>query len=220
MENYSADHQSVVAHSLLDGLTFMFSDYNSVEQYDTIIDYGENYLNDLSVNYGITGDYDMDHIDPFFMDIVMNKKLDEYHYMIDLIDENKLFMGKEMDPVNRANHYFIMGMMEKTIEYWNKAVTEFEKVSAQVFYGNLPKAVEAFTQENRLIEAVAFLEKSKQILPEEYTLLMNFHIAKVSIDNQVSLEKGLQALEYCKDNFRKNRIFTMDDLLALKNITM
>src|SRR6056297_732225 len=180
MENYSADHQSVVAHSLLDGLTFMFSDYNSVEQYDTIIDYGENYLNDLSVNYGITGDYDMDHIDPFFMDIVMNKKLDEYHYMIDLIDENKLFMGKEMDPVNRANHYFIMGMMEKTIEYWNKAVTEFEKVSAQVFYGNLPKAVEAFTQENRLIEAVAFLEKSKQILPEEYTLLMNFHIAKVS----------------------------------------
>lgn len=215
MKNYSADHQSIVAHSLLDGLTFMFSDYNAVEQYSTIIGYGENYLNDLSVSYGITGDYDMDHIDPFFMDIVMNKKLDEYHYMVDLINEHKLFMGSVLDPVNRANHYFIMGMMDKTIEYWNKAVTEVEKVDAQVFYGNLPRAIEAFTQENRLIEAVEFLEKSKELLPEEYTLLMNFHIARFSLENQVSVEKGMQALEYCEDNYRENRVFDKEDLSAL-----
>lgn len=82
--------------------------------------------------------------------------------------------------------------------------------------GNLPRAIEAFTQQNKLIEAVAFLEKSRQVLPEEYTLLMNFHIARVSLENQVSVEKGLQTLKYCKANFQENKLFSLVDVLALE----
>ncbi|QCK16128.1 alpha/beta hydrolase [Mangrovivirga cuniculi] len=216
-ETYQGDHQSIVALSLLDGLTFIFKDYKNIEQYATAIDYGENYLSDLKEIYGIDANYDIADTEVFFMDIIGNKKLDEYHYLIELIDEHKLFFGSGIDPVNRANHYYAMEMYPETIEYYNKAVKELDTIHPQLFYANIFRVVKAYKIENRLTEAVDFLEKSKHKLPEKYTLRMNYRIAKLCLDNQIELNKGKAALEYCKTNYEENKLFTMDNLLELEN---
>lgn len=215
-ETYSADHQSIVPLSLLDGLSFVFKDYKNTEKYTSVIDYGENFLDDLERFYGITGAYSMDDLEPFFMDILENKKLEEYRYIVNLVNEHNLFFGRGLDPVNQANHYFFMDMMPETIEYWNKALDDFETVEAQVFYANHSKAIKAYTRLDRLDEAIPFLVKAKETLPEEYTLRMNYRIAYHSAKYQLSPKSGKKALEYCKSNYEENGLFTAEDLLALE----
>ncbi|MDX1586344.1 MAG: alpha/beta hydrolase-fold protein [Balneolaceae bacterium] len=215
-ETYSADHQSIVPLSLVDGLSFVFKDYKNTEKYTSVIDYGENFLDDLERLYGIKGVYSMDDLGPFFMDILENKKMEEYRYIVNLINEYNLFYGRGIDPVNQANNYFSMDMMPETIEYWNKAIDDFDSVNPQVFYANHSKALKAYSRLDRKDEMIPFLVRVKETLPEEYTLRMNYRIAYHSAKHQLAPESGKRALEYCKSNFEENGLFTMDDLLALE----
>ena len=55
-------------------------------------------------------------------------------------------------------------------------------------------------------------------LSKEYYLGLTYHIAKVSLQNKLSVKEGKQALAYCKANFNKNRFFNQDDLKKLEEL--
>jgi len=46
---------------------------------------------------------------------------------------------------------------------------------------------------------------------------MNYRIAKISLEEQVAVKKGKKALDFCKANYRENKLFTRDDLTKLEN---
>lgn len=217
-QTYEADHVSVVPNALLDGLKFIYQDYNNMDAYPTIVDYSENYLVNLKQNYGLEGRYSFMDLQGYFGDILANKKREEYIYLMAFIKENKLWQNGGFDPVNIANHYFMMEMYPETIASYNKAIEEFETVEPIVFYSNIFKANKSYKVGDKITEGIAFLEKGRDKLSKEYYLGMTYHIAKLSLENKVDPRKGKEALKYCKANFRENRLFTMDDLIALENI--
>jgi predicted alpha/beta superfamily hydrolase len=210
---YPGDHQSIVALSLLDGFLFIFQDYKNIEKYTSIIDYGENYLNDLMKAYGIIGSYSIGDTELFWEDIFNHKKVDEYHYMSNFYEDH---FGITIDPLNHANNYFEMDLYPEAIEFYNQALEEIETLTPGFFYQNIFRAVNAYKAENRLAEAITFLEKSREKLPDKYMLNMSYYIAELSLNNQVAVKKGRKALAYCKANYRKNSLFTMDDVIELE----
>ena len=70
--------------------------------------------------------------------------------------------------------------------------------------------------ENKISEGIIFLEKSREKLAESYFLEMSYYIAKLSLENKVDIKKGKLALNYCKNNFRNNDVFTVEDLSKLE----
>ena len=217
-QTYQADHLTVVPNALIDGLKLIFYDYKNVEAYPTIVDFGENYLKNIKQIYGIESRLSRADLEGYYMDIVNNKNKEEYEYALALVEEHKLWNNGGFDPVNIANGYHLMEMYPETIEAYNKSFQELERVEPLMFYANVEKAVESYQKEGSIKEGIAFLEKSREILSKEYSLGLTYFIAKLSLDNNVQVEKGKEALEYCKAHFRKNRFFTEDDLVALEQL--
>ncbi|NVJ87252.1 MAG: hypothetical protein HWE15_13150 [Algoriphagus sp.] len=216
-QTFKADHQSLTSVSLLVGLQFIFQDYRNLENYTSIIDFRENYMNTINDNYGIDLEYNFADLDQFLIDIIARKDVDEYHYWVEFVNENNLVYGGKMDYVSMAWNYFDMELYGKTIEFMNKAIEEFDAINPIAFYNLLARASsEAYINENRTSEAVTFLERSRAVLPERYYLNMSYRIANFSLTNGVDTQKGRDALEYCKIHFKKNRLFSMDDLRALE----
>ena len=212
---YDADHVGLIPRSLIDGLAYIFKDYRNLTLYQNIIEYKDNYLVDLKNNYGIKGSYSIFEIDLFIGDIIDNKKADEYEIANALINDYNLFFGGKIDPVNIGNGYFQMEKYPECIEYFNKALDDLENIDPYFFYANMHRGVSSYEELNRHLDAVNFLIKGRDKLPEKYKFFMNYRIAKLALENQVAIDEGKKALEYCKANFRVNKRFTMDDLVAL-----
>lgn len=217
-QNFEANHQTIVTNGLLEGLKFIYKDYSSIDAYPTIMDLDENYLANLKNNYGIEGQFTIHHIENYYMDIINKKSKEEWEYFIDFIDRYKLFYGKPLDAVNVANGYFNMEMYPETIEHYNRAIEEFHTVEPQVFYANIFRAVRSYKNEGKIAEGIDFLERSKEVLADEYTLRMNYRIANFSLKNNIDTKKGRRALRYCKDNYEENGLFTKEDLNSLENL--
>ena len=115
-----------------------------------------------------------------------------------------------------AWNYFDMELYAQTITLMNKAIEEFNTINPTIFYNLLPTAQEAYVIENRTSEVVSFLERSRAVLPKPYYLYMSYRIANFSLTNGVAIQKGKEALAYCKTHFKKNRLFSMEDLRALE----
>lgn len=215
-QTYQADHLTVVPNALIDGLKLIFYDYNNMEAYPTIVDYGENYLKNIEQIYGIKGHISRTDLEGYYLDVINNKDKEQYEYFLGLLEEHKLWNNGGFDPVNIANGYFLMGMYPETIEAYNQSFQEFERVEPMVFYANIFSAVESYQNEGKIAEGIEFLEKSRETLSKEYYLGVTYYIARLSLDNNVDVEKGREALEYCKANYRKNRHFKEDDLVAVE----
>lgn len=215
-KTYQSDHQTVVPNALIDGLKLVFYDYNNMEAYPTIVDYGENYLMNIEQIYGIQSRLSRADLEAYYMDIINNKNKEHYEYALAMVEEHKLWNNGGFDPVNIANGYYLMGMYPETIEAYNLSFQEFERVEPLVFYANISRVVESYQKEGKITEGIAFLEKSRETLSKEYYLGVTYHIAKLSLDNNVEVEKGKEALEYCKANYKKNRHFTEDDLVVVE----
>ena len=209
---------TVVPNALIDGLKLIFYDYKNVEAYPTIVDFGENYLTNLEQIYGIKGRLNITDLEGYYMDILTQKNKEQYEYALALVEEHKLWNNGGFDPVNIANGYFNMEMYPETFEAYNRSFQEFERVEPIVFYANIFRAVESYQKKGSIKEGIAFLEKSRETLSKDHYLGVTYFIAKLSLDNNVDIEKGKEALAYCKVNYRKNRHFTEDDLVALAQL--
>ena len=215
-QTYQADHLTIVPNALLDGLKHIFYDYNNMEAYPTVYEYGESYLMNLEKEYGIKGRITRADLEGYYMDILNNKNKEQYEYALTLWEEHNLWNNGGLDPVNIANGYYSMEMYPETIEAYNQSFQELDRVEPIVFYANIFRVVESYQIEGRIAEGMAFLEKSRNTLYSDYYLGITYYIAKLSLDNNVDIEEGKKALEYCKTNYRKNRHFTEEDLISLE----
>jgi len=159
--SYPADHSGLVSRSLLDGLAFIFQDYKNMDNYNTIMEYGENYLVDLENNYGLKGSFSLYDLEKFYDNMFDNKKIDEYHYWVSLVNKHKLAFGSEIDPLNRALHYYELEMYPESIDWFNKAITEIETIGASYFYQKISTARNVYIHENRVSDYIDFLILSK-----------------------------------------------------------
>ncbi|NVK49370.1 MAG: hypothetical protein HWE09_06350 [Cyclobacteriaceae bacterium] len=222
-KTFDADHVTIVPHAMLDGLKYIYQDYKNMEAYPTIYDYSKNYLANLKETYGIDGKYEFLDLQGYFSDIIGNRKLDEYKFLINFIEEQKLWLGGGFDPINISNHYAMMKMYPENITYYTKGLEGFDGYTEKMetfpilYFSNITKAIDSYKMENKISEGIAFLEKSREKLSEPYFLEMTYYLAKVSLENGVDLNKGKEALNFCKNNFRKNNVFTMEDLKDLEN---
>ena len=216
-KTYEANHNNIVPLSMMDGIRHIFKDYTNMKPYPDIYSYSENFKEDAKEIYGVDVQYSFMDMQSYIMDILMNKKIDEYDYLVEFITQHNLapHMGW-LDPVNRANQYFFMEAYPETIALYKEALNNIESVEARVFYANISKAVRAFEAENRHEEVMPFLLKSREVLPDEFKLGLNYQIARFTLENGISTDIGTRALAYCKEHFENNRMFSMDELMALE----
>lgn len=216
-QTYKANHQTIVPLGLYDGLQFIFRDYSDLDVYPTIYDYAQNYLKNVKENYGIEGQITRDELEGYVLNLMKTKNKKEYEYIMEFMDENRLFYGGKVDPVNKAMGYFMIESYDETISYFNQALEEIENINPDLFYKNaLYAATRAYKAEGKIAEGIIFLEKGREKLPEHFSLGFTYHIAKLSLENMVEIQKGKEAIEYCKTNYRENKDFSMDDLFALE----
>ncbi|MCA0131702.1 alpha/beta hydrolase-fold protein [Winogradskyella alexanderae] len=212
------DHQTIVPNSLLDGLKFIFQDYSAVDGYDTIMDFDKNYLSNVKETYGVDAFYTMEMMGAYWNDIINKKSKEEWEYFVKFVNREKIFFGKELDYVNIANGYFSMDMYAENIKAYNKAIDDIDNCEDLVFYANIHRPVTSYIKEGKAMECIAFIERARSVLPQEYYLGMTYHIAKVALEHKVELQKGKEALSYCKDNYKKNRFFNLKTLSELENM--
>lgn len=216
-QTYRANHQTIVPLGLYDGLQFIFRDYSDLDVYPTIYDYAQNYLVNVKENYGLEGQITRDDVEGYFLNIMKTKSKKDFEFMLKFVNKNRVFDGGPMDPVNTANGYFMIESYAETIQYFNQALEEIETIHPQLFYANaLYNGTKAYIAEGKITEGIIFLEKAREKLPEQFSLGFTYHIAKLSLENKVEIQKGKEALKYCKKNYRENKDFSMDDLMALE----
>jgi len=216
--DFKANHQTIVTEGLLDGLKFIYQDYSNIDKYPTIIDLDENYIKNIKTNYGINEGFTFEMIEAYYNDIINRKSKKEWEYLIGFIEKNGLWFGRGLDQVNKGNGYYNMGFYPETISSYNMAIDDIENIEQLVFYANIEKPINSYIHEGKIKECISFLERGRAALSKEYYLGLTYHIAKVSLQNKLSVKEGKQALAYCKANFNKNRFFNQDDLKKLEEL--
>lgn len=117
-------------------------------------------------------------------------------------------------------------MNKPCIDRYNEAFKEIYKtVEAEMYYGNIDKVIMAYKEEKRFTEVIDFLEKNINFLANEQNpyknnrqwrlLKMNYNLAVISLKNKIKVTKGKKALDFCKNNYLKNKIFSQQDLSNL-----
>ena len=205
---YNADHNNLVAKSLLDGIQFIFKDYRGINNYKDFYDFSTNYENNIINNYGIKPIFFNNDIDYFFGKILEDKDAAQYENLISFCQERDLFATNSID---RANHYFAMDNYAKCIEYWNKSLESIHLLEKRVFYYNFKKALISFDKLKQFKEKIVFLEKCNTIL-NEYKLEFWYFIAKTITENNLKTYNSKKYINYCKINYIENRYFTLKDL--------
>jgi predicted alpha/beta superfamily hydrolase len=209
---YRADHQNVLSKSLIDGILFIFQDYRNLDSYKNFKDYTENYKNNIEKHYRFKPEENENDIDYFFGNILDNKDIGMYEYIIEYAASNNIF---EILPYDRAWQYFYMDEHLKSIEYWNKSIEDNNETSPRIFYYNFKKAIDSYLILNNPKQAIAFLEKCKLVFPQ-YELSFNYFIAKTALENSIEKRKGKKYIKYCEQNYKENEYFKIEDLHKLK----
>ena len=211
---YKAGHLDLVPKSLNDALMFVFSDYRNFDDFDKKSSASnfsaKKYLNEkiktTNTVYGIS--------------TTLNE--DDYLYIIEQITNKKdkvlleqiLNIGKENSfyPENhlysdRAQFYEAAGFYEEALKNWK---LQLENGFYQnIFYFERP--FKLLNEElNRPKEGIEFLKSSIKKYPNG-KLVFNYWIAKTILNNNLNEKDGIKAIEYCIENFKENRKFSLED---------
>ena len=218
-QDYKANHQTIVPLGLYDGLQFVFRNYSNLDVYPTIYDYVEKYKTNVKENYGIDIQYSRDDIEGYVLNTMNTKSKKDYEFIMKFVNDNRLHGGNTVDPVNTAMGYNMVDAFPEVIEYFNIALETSESIHPELFYGNALFAVtRAYEAEGRIDEGIAFFEKAKEKFPKAYSLGFNYQIAKFSLEHKIEIEKGKEALAYCKEHFKENKYFNKKSLSDLEAI--
>lgn len=210
---YPAEHNSLVAKSMLDAQNFIFKEYKDFESFSTELNKTNNYKQSITEFLRKTkqyGDYEMTIDDEnIIQTIVFNTKDFELFRQWNEIENpdnqiySNLLLGNiltDIDPL-KASQYFDIAIAEKD----------------QDIYKFLPSMVYNEVQVlKKPKNAIIKLENILKYSPKD-ALEVNYFIAKTCIENNFDLSKGRKSLRYCTNNFNENRYFTKVDLQKLEN---
>lgn len=210
---YSAEHNSLVGQSMFDALQFIFNDFKNFEAFETDLKNTKNYQQTKNIfleNSKQYGDYVMSIEDEdIIQTIVFNTKNFELFQQWNASENpnnqlySNLFLGSILTDINP----------EKASQYFEKAIKERDKEISKFLPSIIYNEVQVL---NRPKNAIAKLDKILEI-DEVNKLVINYFIAKTSIENDIELSKGKKALNYCEMNYIKNRYFTKNELKKLMN---
>ena len=232
-KTYEANHNSVVPLALIDGIRFIFKDYRNHNNYADLTTYIDHYLEDMKANYGIKEAYSITDMESVFMDIMQGKKKDELEVLLKFVEDEKLWKlpkmkeGGGFDGANKGNFYYMVEDYKKSAENYTLAFDQIHTFLPPVIYlANFEKAITAFNEiedydglMKLMLETKAYLSSTKELEPKSikyYQLFFNYHIAKLAKEQGVQPEEGEKALAYCAENYKKNKIFSMEELTALQ----
>lgn len=230
---YTRNHNSLVPESLFDGIRFVYKDYKLLEKYQTFYDYRDHYLSDMEKLYGIQTNYSLNDLENALMHIIETKnekELDELHAFV---EKNKLWQNPVMtepggfDEMNKGNFYMMTESYEKSAREYTKALDQLKiTVEPAVYYYNFGNILRSFKNTEKYGELMVLLIKSRDKLINNPQLLgkgskslllsLNYEIAKLSAEHNLAKKEGKKALIYCKDNYKKNKFFTEEELEAFR----
>jgi len=231
-KTYTANHNNIVPLAFLDALQHIFKDYKNIDNYNSLAEYGENYLKDLKANYGIVDNYGLDDIGHIVEEIFKNKNEDSLVEYFEFVENYKLWQNPVMkapggmDAANKGNMYYFVDAFERSAKNFAIALKELDKtVEPGVYFGNLPRGIQSYKTIKDYEGLMALLLESKHYLKGENTfsakqiksnlLFINYEIGKLSKEHNIYKNEGKKALSYCKDNYIKNRDFTYEELEEL-----
>ncbi|MCK0178083.1 alpha/beta hydrolase-fold protein [Flavobacteriaceae bacterium S0862] len=232
-QTYEANHNSVVPLALIDGIQFIFKDYRNLKNYNNLASYRDNYLDDMKANYGIEEEYSVLDLEPVLMDITSGKKKGELEEYLNFVEDHKLWQLPKMrepggfDGVNKGNFYFFVEDYKKSAESYRLALDQIHThTQTAAYFGNFDKTLMAFKKiedyeglMNLLLDTKSYLNSNTELTPKSVgnkLLYFNFQIAKLASEQNINQKEGKKALAYCKDNYKKNRVFTAQELEDLQ----
>lgn len=208
---YPAEHNSLVGQSMFDALQFIFKDFKNFEDFDTdlksTIDYQQSKNNFLE-NSKQYGHYEITiEDDDIIQTIVFNTKNDEIFEQWNEIEnlDNELYsdliLGLILTDVNpiKASQYF-----EKAFDQKDKEISKFLPT---IIYNEV-QVLNRYKDTMKKLDEILEMDQANK-------LVINYFIAKTSIENNIKLQRGKEALKYCKANYIENRYFTENDLQKL-----
>jgi predicted alpha/beta superfamily hydrolase len=220
---YFAEHNELVAKSMLDGLEFVFHDYRNFEILNNALqtekfDYLKTKETILNKTKKYSPNYQFNEEDYTIIDDLISSKKNFSFYQQYLDAENKNY--ESIPRLSIARQYYFLGEYEKSLALFNEILAINDKDSFSYFQTNFTPAIDIFVKINKNPKgAIDFLNVCKNKMPEN-NLIFSFYIAKIGIENNVDKKLALSNLKYCEQNFTENRMFTFEDIEKLKKITI
>ncbi len=221
---YNTDHFGVAIRSLIDGISFVFQDYQQPNDWNEAyldslrqlnanpVDVIKNYLTKVDSIYHIDARPTEDGLLSVGFAILKNKKQveDYWDYVTKLKGRDQNFNAAVAQSFELIKDY------TDALKYWELNLTDSNSFSGAFFYYNRPLELLAYKM-NKPLEALKFADKWKLKKPE-YTLDFNYAIAKICAEKNIEKSKGRKAIQYCIDHYKDNRFFTIDEarLIAKK----
>ena len=220
LKEYNVGHLQLPFTSLFDALRFVFSDYRF---YDDLIEkkfnndfdyesFQKDYKTNIHEKYGIQTEIEFDII--YLIDkakdmnnsYVFNSILDEIDKKNILQLQFRFWYCYEFNQNDRAKSYLYQ-MLES--ENRDDKLIFFSSLQSQYsdFFLNKIKQPKEF---------IMFTEQAKLKWPE-YTLEFNYMILKTIVEKKIKSSNRKKYYNYCKNNFKKNQYFSIDDLKKLND---
>lgn len=228
---YKKDHNSVVPPALFDAISFIYKDYKQLEKYKTFYDLRDNYAKDMKDLYGLDIEYTFSDVQGLFGQIYETKDEKQLDAFYAFIEKHKLFpngVTKEqggVDAMNQGNLYYHIGAFEKSAIKFAEALEQINiTVEPMVYFGNFDSLVDCFKKLKDYEKLMEILIKSRDFAAtnkvyddgNKGTLLkLNYLIATLSAEHNLSKEEGKKAKQYCIDNYYQNKLFDLDEMKQL-----
>lgn len=217
---YSAGHLDLVPKSLNDALMFIFSDYKNYDDFNIKISKSRFSISDYieeksTLNNNIYGiNYNLNEEDFYYLlNLVLEKKDKKLFEQIFEVGEKNKFFSKDDKYASKAQYYEEIELYEDALENWKLQLEDgFFK---NTFFFERPFSL--LTKKlNRPEDAIVFLEKAIKKYPEG-KLIFNYLIAETSHKYDVRKKTGIQAVNYCINNFKVNNKFGLKNAKEIKS---
>ena len=218
-KTYKAGHLDLVPKSLNEALMFVFSDYRNYDDFEekmSEIDFSvKNYISKKIQESNNT------------FGIASSLNEEDYYYLIEKIanKKNRLLLDQILE-VGYANKFYTENHLYSDRAQWYEQA-EFYEVALinwilqlengyyeNTFYFERP--FKLLTEKlKRPKQGIQFLEKSIKKYPKG-GLIFKYWIARTILENNLKKKDGIKAINYCIDNFKENRKFSLVDAKDLK----
>jgi len=217
-KTYEANHNNLVAKSLLDGIQHVFSDYYHLNGFDEESEVSnseqhpvkiwEDHTKTIKTSYGI--DLEMSQDDFYFLRYkamkAKNKTL--YREVVDAFPKHYNQSEKEYYSFE-AQAYEFMGFYDEALAFWKTNLSK-NKATNNTFYYRRPYQL-LYNKMKKPKEAIEFLEYSIEKYPKG-ALTFNYYIVKSVIESKIEKKKGRKALKYLENNYKQNNYFKQEEL--------
>lgn len=216
---YFAEHNELVAKSILDGLLFVFKDYRNFETLASDLKSNEfNYIKSknsiLQNTTKYVPNYTFSEEDFTIIDdlISSTKKSNFYQQYLDAENYNY----QSIPRLSVARQFFFLGEYDKSLKLFKEIIELNDEDSFSYFQTNFTPVLDIFTKINKNpIEAINYLNLCKIKMPEN-NLIFSYFIAKIGIENNTEKKLALKNLKFCETNFKENKMFTIENIEELK----